>query len=109
MDKAHIAAAEGLHGELVALSAAGVNCEAAFFFWFLFCARFGARISRRMAVMVPDDIGLIPLHHAARYGHVECVKLLLQTGTPVSARSSQRMTALHYAAASGNAALADLS
>ncbi len=55
-----------------------------------------------------DDIGLIPLHHAARYGHVECVKLLLQTGTPVSARSSQRMTALHYAAASGSAAVAEV-
>ncbi len=54
-------------------------------------------------------MGLMPLHHAARYGHVDCVKLLLQMGTNVSLRSAQRMTALHYAASSGSAAVVEVS
>ncbi len=48
-----------------------------------------------------DDIGLAPIHHAARHGRVDCVKFLLSVGASPLARSLQRQLPLHYAAQNG--------
>ena len=44
-----------------------------------------------------------PLHEAARHGHAELVRLLLERGARVNARSGTGRTALHLAAEEGHA------
>lgn len=55
-----------------------------------------------------DDIGLAPIHHAARAGHADIVVFLLSRGVSVNRRSLQRQTALHYAAQSGHINVCDV-
>ena len=45
---------------------------------------------------------LTALHHAAEYGHVECIDLLLDAGADKDALSSAEQTALHRAAGAGH-------
>ena len=52
--------------------------------------------------------GYTPLHYAARGGHVECVRLLLELRAPVLARTSGGATPLMRAAYSGHAAVCGL-
>lgn len=50
-----------------------------------------------------DDIGLAPIHHAARFGHANCVELLISRGNEKpSRRSLQRLTPIHFAAQNGH-------
>jgi hypothetical protein len=52
---------------------------------------------RNINVNVKDDgDGMTPLHWAARNGHVEIVRLLLQNGAEVNAKSNRGWTPLHW-------------
>jgi ankyrin repeat protein len=53
-----------------------------------------------------DRIGARPLSHAARFGHLDMVDLLLARGAPIDARNLAGATALHFAAEGGHAAVA---
>lgn len=51
----------------------------------------------------PDNSGYTPLHYAARKGHVDICKILLQNGALIDAKTnSGQATPLHKAAAAGN-------
>ena len=53
--------------------------------------------------MQPDQDKWYPIHHAAWYGHDECVQTLLKDyGCSPNVCSSFTMTALHYAALQGH-------
>ena len=52
-----------------------------------------------------DRLGLKPLSHAARSGHLEMVDLLLARGAPVNARNLAGATALYFAAERGQEAI----
>ena len=43
--------------------------------------------------------GLVPLHNAASYGHLEIAQLLIKAGADVSAQDLWQFTPLHEAAA----------
>jgi uncharacterized protein len=49
-----------------------------------------------------DRLGARPLSHAARFGHVEMVDLLVARGAPVDARNLAGATALYFAAEGGH-------
>lgn len=54
-------------------------------------------------VNTPDNSGYTPLHYAARKGHVDICKILLQNGALIDAKTnSGQATPLHKAAAAGN-------
>jgi hypothetical protein len=58
---------------------------------------------RNINVNVKDDAsGATPLHYAAENGHIEIVRLLLQNGAEVNARSINGYTPLHDAAENGH-------
>ncbi|XP_053397533.1 transient receptor potential cation channel subfamily A member 1 homolog isoform X2 [Mercenaria mercenaria] len=44
-----------------------------------------------------DEDGLCPLHYAARYNHMEIVKLLVENGADVNSEDREGLTPLHYA------------
>ncbi|MEE6525698.1 hypothetical protein FKM82_025887, partial [Ascaphus truei] len=46
--------------------------------------------------------GLTALHVAVEGGYSDCVKLLIDTGCDVNARTEKRMDCLHYAASHGH-------
>ena len=48
-----------------------------------------------------DRGGLIPLHNAASYGHVEIAQVLLSHGSHVNANDRWQFTPLHEAAQKG--------
>ena len=48
-----------------------------------------------------DRFGARPLSHAARFGHLEMVDLLLARGAPIDARNLAGATALYFAAEGG--------
>lgn len=53
-------------------------------------------------VNTPDNSGYTPLHYAARKGHVDICKILLQNGALIDAKTnSGQATPLHKAAAAG--------
>lgn len=49
-----------------------------------------------------DDGGMLPLGIAARCGHVECVKLLLEHGANVDIKDNMGCTPLHHASETGS-------
>lgn len=53
-----------------------------------------------------DRFGARPLSHAAKFGHLEMVDLLLARGAPINARNLAGATALYFAAERGHAAVA---
>jgi hypothetical protein len=58
---------------------------------------------RNINVNVKDDWnGWTPLHCAVCIAHVEIIRLLLQNGAKVNAKSNNGSTPLHYAARNGN-------
>jgi ankyrin repeat protein len=61
---------------------------------------FGASVDAR------DRLGARPLSHAARFGHLEMVDLLLARGAPIDARNLAGATALYQAAERGHTAVA---
>jgi uncharacterized protein len=61
---------------------------------------YGASIDAR------DRLGARPLSHAARFGHLEMVDLLLARGAPIDARNLAGATALYYAAEGGRTSVA---
>ena len=54
-----------------------------------------------------DRFGARPLSHAARFGHLEMVDLLLARGAPIDARNLAGATALYFAAEGGHVRVAD--
>jgi uncharacterized protein len=60
---------------------------------------FGASVDAR------DRLGAKPLSHAARFGHLEMVDLLLARGAPIDAQNLSGATALYFAAERGHAAV----
>ena len=48
------------------------------------------------------------MHHAAREGHANCVKLLLEAGADMDKRDKRGCTPLHNAAKNGHAACGQL-
>ena len=48
-------------------------------------------------VLAPDELGRLPLTHAAWYGNVEVVEYLLGQGAPADHASDSGWTGLHYA------------
>jgi uncharacterized protein len=61
---------------------------------------YGASVDAR------DRLGARPLSHAARFGHLEMVDLLLARGAPIDARNLAGATALYYAAERGQTSVA---
>jgi ankyrin repeat protein len=61
---------------------------------------YGASIDAR------DRLGARPLSHAARFGHLEMVDLLLARGAPIDARNLAGATALYFAAEGGRTSVA---
>jgi len=55
-----------------------------------------------------DKRRLLPLHHAANGGHLECTELLLEAGTAVERKDRASETALHKAAKNGHTDVAQL-
>ena len=55
-----------------------------------------------------DRLGARPLSHAARFGHLEMVDLLLAHGAPIDARNLAGATALYFAAEAGRTPVAQL-
>lgn len=56
----------------------------------------------REAVNAPDNSGYTSLHYAARNGHIDVCKILLQNGACINASTrSGNATPLHKAAAAG--------
>jgi ankyrin repeat protein len=53
-----------------------------------------------------DRFGARPLSHAARFGHLEMVDLLLARGAPTDARNLAGATALYFAAEGGHVSVA---
>lgn len=53
-----------------------------------------------------DRFGARPLSHAARFGHLEMVDLLLARGAPIDARNLAGATALYFAAEGGHVSVA---
>eukprot|EP00435_Cladocopium_sp_Y103_P040063 s837_g10.t2 len=51
-----------------------------------------------------DEDGLTPLHHAAKCGHVEAMRLLLEAGAEIDARTKHGSAPLHLAAERGHLA-----
>ncbi|XP_047987305.1 ankyrin repeat domain-containing protein 39 [Leguminivora glycinivorella] len=58
----------------------------------------------REFVNMPDNSGYTALHYAARNGHVDICRTLLETGACVDAQTSGMATPLHKAAVAGKAA-----
>ena len=54
------------------------------------------------AVDKMDTSRMTPLMHAAKNGHLDCVRLLIGRGADVHKRSGIGLTAAHYAALCGN-------
>jgi len=61
---------------------------------------YGASVDAR------DRFGARPLSHAARFGHLEMVDLLLARGAPIDARNLAGATALYFAAEGGHVSVA---
>ena len=61
---------------------------------------FGASVDAR------DRFGARPLSHAARFGHLDMVDLLLARGAPIDARNLAGATALYFAAEGGHVSVA---
>jgi ankyrin repeat protein len=61
---------------------------------------YGASVDAR------DRLGARPLSHAARFGHLEMIELLLARGSPINARNLAGATALYYAAEGDRVAVA---
>lgn len=55
-----------------------------------------------------DDLGMAPLHHAAKEGHEVIARLLLEAGADRDAQSESGRTPLHLAALFGREAVAQL-
>jgi ankyrin repeat protein len=51
--------------------------------------------------LAKDKINRTALHHAAKYGHVEVAKLLLDRGAKIEAKDINDLTPLHLAASNG--------
>ena len=49
-----------------------------------------------------DERGATPLHVCAYYGHINCLRCLLQAGAQIDGKDLDGATALHFAAASGH-------
>jgi ankyrin repeat protein len=58
------------------------------------------------SVNARDRFGARPLSHAARFGHLEMVDLLLARGAPIDARNLAGATALYFAAEAGRTSVA---
>lgn len=56
---------------------------------------------------VLDSCGETALRHAARQGHVEVLRLLLEAGAQIDASKGAELTALHDAAQNGHLGVAD--
>ena len=63
---------------------------------------------RRPDVEAKDSNGMTALHHAARNGHIEVVRLLLDSGATVDAREQVGITPLSLAASRGHAVVIQL-
>ena len=61
---------------------------------------YGASVDAR------DRFGARPLSHAARFGHLEMIDLLLAHGAPIDARNLAGATALYFAAEGGRTSVA---
>src|ERR1700686_288046 len=61
---------------------------------------YGASVDAR------DRFGARPLSHAARFGHLEMIDLLLAHGAPIDARNLAGATALYFAAEGGHTPVA---
>jgi ankyrin repeat protein len=81
---------------LALFSAADGNCVA----FATELLEFGASVDAR------DRFGARPLSHAARFGHLEMVDLLLAKGAPIDARNLAGATALYFAAEGGHVSVA---
>jgi hypothetical protein len=57
---------------------------------------------RNINVNVKDLYEWTPLHYAARNGHIEIIRLLLQNGAVVNAKNNCGSTPLHWAASHGH-------
>lgn len=55
-------------------------------------------------IMVEDKDGYTPIDYAARYGHVAAIKVLLEKGSSVKAKTKYGYTPLHSAAENGHVA-----
>jgi ankyrin repeat protein len=57
---------------------------------------------------VPDNLGNLPLHHAANNGQTEVARFTLEAGCDVNCQNNQGMRAVHDAAAEGYTELVQL-
>ena len=48
-------------------------------------------------IKMKDDVGLFPLHHAARNNRLETVSLLLELGAEINSKGDNGVTPLHVA------------
>jgi ankyrin repeat protein len=55
-----------------------------------------------------DSRGCLPLHHAALFGHPECIGMLVDAGTSCVAQDTAGRLPLHYAALGGSVECVDL-
>ncbi len=50
---------------------------------------------------IADQYDNLPIHVAAEMGHLDCIELLLDHGSPLDRKNEDEQTALHLAAAHG--------
>src|ERR1019366_5909979 len=55
----------------------------------------------RSVLLTTTDLGMTPLHRAARFAHVEVVRELLNAGVKPAIRDARKWTPLHDAACEG--------
>ncbi|OQV09141.1 NACHT domain-containing protein [Cladophialophora immunda] len=59
-------------------------------------------VRRGASVHTQNDIGMTPLHYAARRGVVDRLRVLLDAGAEIEKRNNRKQTPLHLAAAADN-------